>query len=235
MRTYIYNEKYSAYSLKRILPSCVILIIIVSSLLLQNILIGSQIKNSNVLVMQQVIKAQTKNKNTTSSTTVIDNNKNNQTLQSQEPITNKTHKIITTSTNWQAPVSVSDLLISTNAIRAQNGLSKLTLHTLLSASATAKCRDMADRNYWSHIDPDGREPWYFIDKTGYIKLAAGENLAYGFKDTQSIIDGWMNSVEHKAVILNATYQDIGFGICSSKDYQNSGQQIIVVQHFGAQL
>ncbi len=120
------------------------------------------------------------------------------------------------------------LLANTNVQREQNKLTDLTISPDLTRAAQAKADDMVKRNYWSHTTPDGKQPWTFIDKTGYHYQAAGENLAYGFATSANTITGWMNSPGHRANILNSTYQQIGFGIANSTNYQDDGQQTVVV-------
>lgn len=122
----------------------------------------------------------------------------------------------------------SGLLASTNAEREQNALSDLALNPTLSQAAQAKANDMITRNYWSHTTPDGQEPWVFINQVGYKYQAAGENLAYGFSDNASTVTGWMNSPGHRANILNGTYSEVGFGIAHGPNYQNEGEQTVVV-------
>jgi hypothetical protein len=130
--------------------------------------------------------------------------------------------------NYAINMTPSGLLSSTNVEREQNTLGDLTLSPELSEAAQAKANDMITRNYWSHTTPDGQEPWIFINQTGYQYQAAGENLAYGFTDNTSAVTGWMNSPGHRANILNGTYSEVGFGIANSPDYQNEGEQTIVV-------
>jgi hypothetical protein len=62
--------------------------------------------------------------------------------------------------------------------------------------------------------------------------AAGENLAYGFSSSSAILTGWMASPEHRANILDTNYQDVGFGVATSLDYQQHGPEIIVVAEYG---
>lgn len=125
-------------------------------------------------------------------------------------------------------MTTNGLLANTNVQREQNKLSDLTLNAALSEAAQAKANDMISRNYWSHTTPDGKEPWIFIDQTGYQYQAAGENLAYGFTSSTGAVTGWMNSPGHRANILNGDYREVGFGIANSPNYQREGQQTIVV-------
>ncbi len=43
----------------------------------------------------------------------------------------------------------------------------LTWNEALAKAAARKAQDMADRNYFGHVDPDGYGMNYFIDKAGY--------------------------------------------------------------------
>jgi uncharacterized protein YkwD len=124
------------------------------------------------------------------------------------------------------------LLEETNQERIEASQSKLTIDPKLTAAAQAKADDMATRNYWAHDTPDGKAPWAFVSAAGYNYEVAGENLAYGFNGAQEAIVGWMNSPTHRANILNADYQNVGFGIVNSPDYQGKGPQTIVVAEYG---
>lgn len=129
---------------------------------------------------------------------------------------------------YATDMTANGLLANTNVQREENKLPGLTLNAALSQAAQAKANDMISRNYWSHTTPDGKEPWIFIDQTGYQYQAAGENLAYGFTSSSGAVTGWMNSPGHRANILNGAYSEVGFGIANSPNYQHEGKQTIVV-------
>lgn len=138
------------------------------------------------------------------------------------------HDVLGYATN----TSIVGLLDETNAQRSGNGVASLRLNSQLNQAAQAKADDMADRNYWSHTTPEGKEPWWFIDTAGYPYSTVGENLAYGFSSSSTTVAGWMNSPGHKANLLNITFQDVGFGIAQSADYVSSGPQTIIVAMYG---
>lgn len=133
---------------------------------------------------------------------------------------------------YASEMSRGALTNATNSARAANGMGGLVLDSQLNNSAQMKAEDMAAKNYWAHVSPDGTEPWYFFGQAGYSYVRAGENLAYGFSSSQATVDGWMNSTSHRANILG-NYADVGFGIVNVPDYQSSGQQTIVVAHYGS--
>lgn len=124
------------------------------------------------------------------------------------------------------------LLSATNSNRANNGVGALGLNSKLNAAAQAKANDMINRNYWSHQTPDGQQPWVFITNAGYPYLAAGENLAYGFTNSNATVTGWMNSPSHKANMLSANYTEVGFGMADSPDFVGNGPQTVVVAMYG---
>lgn len=132
----------------------------------------------------------------------------------------------------QSDFSNNALLNATNANRQSDHETPLTINAQLTAAAQAKANDMVRRNYWSHNTPDGRTPWSFITAAGYQYRSAGENLAYGFSNASDTVTGWMNSPKHRANILDSKYQDVGFGVASSADYQGEGPEIVVVAEYG---
>jgi uncharacterized protein YkwD len=123
------------------------------------------------------------------------------------------------------------LLSETNAHRVANGLVPLILDTRLNQSAQDKCNDMVVRNYWSHNAPDGTEPWVFITADGIPYKRAAENLAVGQEDAKAVVTGWTKSPKHNTNLLDPLLTNVGFAICVSDDYVESGLQVIIVQHF----
>lgn len=125
------------------------------------------------------------------------------------------------------------LLESTNTERLKAKLYNLTLSTQLDNAAQSKANDMVANNYWSHNSPSGQTPYSFIVKAGYNFQIAGENLAYGFNNASDTIKAWMNSPEHRANLLNVNYKDVGFGVASSPNFNQSGPETVVVAMYAA--
>lgn len=120
------------------------------------------------------------------------------------------------------------LLKETNRQRGQLDQTPLKLNEQLSQAARDKAEDMARNNYWSHISPEGQEPWEFIDETGYAYLKAGENLAYGFMSSRQTVNGWMNSPTHRDNMLDADFQEVGFGYVNAYNFQGLEEETIIV-------
>jgi len=134
---------------------------------------------------------------------------------------------------YSSEITAQKVLDQTNLQRLNNGLPPLKLNSLLSESATKKAKDMFSHNYWAHTSPSGTTPWDFFKAVDYRYSVAGENLARDFYDTESLMNGWMNSPTHKANIINSKYQEIGIGVVNGT--LGGIKTTLVVQHFGTPL
>lgn len=124
-----------------------------------------------------------------------------------------------------------DIINITNQYRGNSKLLRLSENTLLDTSAQKKAEDMLNRGYFEHIGPNGEPITRFVVESGYEYVSVGENLAMGsFEDGNAIMQGWMNSKEHKDNILNKHYLDIGVGVARGNYHGHA--TIIAVQHFG---
>ncbi len=129
---------------------------------------------------------------------------------------------------YTSDLSASALLQRSNIARSSNGEQPLVSSDKLTAAAQAKANDMAARNYWSHITPEGELPRHFVENAGYTYTAVGENLAYGFDGSDATINAWLTSTEHRANALGKTYKDIGFGIAEAASFQGEANTTIIV-------
>lgn len=136
---------------------------------------------------------------------------------------------------YATEMSSGALLNATNQSRNNNGAGGLALNSKLSNAAQAKANDMAARNYWAHNTPEGNAPWVFIANAGYSYSRAGENLAYGFATSNDTIVGWMNSQSHRENLLNKDYTEVGFGYTNASNYNNSGEETIIVAMYATPL
>lgn len=126
-------------------------------------------------------------------------------------------------------IEVEDLIQLTNEARTENGLPPLKVNLGLSAAAAQKGENMFSENYWAHISPAGRDPWFWIDQTGYNYLFAGENLAKDFVRSPSVVNAWLASPSHRANILNEKFEEIGIAVLDGN--LDGYQTTLVVQMF----
>ena len=100
---------------------------------------------------------------------------------------------------------------TTNDVRAQHHLGSLSKHKCLKRYAVRQAKAMAAAKEMFHqnLAPVLKE----------CNLAAvGENVAYGYVSGQSVVvDGWMNSVGHRANMLNPLYKEMGIGARKGDD------------------
>jgi len=98
-----------------------------------------------------------------------------------------------------------------NAYRAQYGLGPLTVSPTLTDAAAWLSADMAAKDYFSHTDSLGRDPFVRMCDFGYCNGTRGENLAAGNATAQATFDQWRASPGHNANMLNPDYTVIGIG------------------------
>lgn len=100
-----------------------------------------------------------------------------------------------------------------NEERAKAGLNPLTLQKNITEAAQVRAVETVTS--FSHTRPDGRHFATALKEAGVSYRGAGENIAWGQKTPEQVMDGWMNSEGHRANILNEKYTSIGVGY-----YQN---------------
>jgi uncharacterized protein YkwD len=113
--------------------------------------------------------------------------------------------------------------------RAALGISPLRRVPELDAAAAERAQDMASRDYFAHISPDGVTPGDQIIASGYQALLCGENIASGYVTARDVVDAWMASPDHRANILEARFQDIGLAFVQAPGTESG---VLWVQEFG---
>lgn len=98
-----------------------------------------------------------------------------------------------------------------NVKRQELELPQLITNTLLMQVAQAHSSDMAENNYLAHANLSGLHSGERITSSGYKFIEWGEVIAGGSTNPQIAIEGWFNSPEHKAVIVDPIYTEIGIG------------------------
>lgn len=119
----------------------------------------------------------------------------------------------------------AQMLVLVNEERTKAGLQPLKADDEIRVVARAHSKDMFARGYFSHINPDGKDPFDRM-REGHIRfISAGENLALAH--SLSIAHrGLMNSPGHRANILQKSFGRVGIGILDGGIYG-----IMVTQNF----
>lgn len=96
-----------------------------------------------------------------------------------------------------------------NEERAKAGLSPLTVKGNVTAAAEVRAKELEAS--FSHTRPNGSTFSTALTAAGVSYRGAGENIAYGQKTPEQVMQGWMNSAGHRANILNSSFTSIGVG------------------------
>lgn len=96
-----------------------------------------------------------------------------------------------------------------NAERAKEGLAPLTIDPLVEKAATVRANEI--QSNFDHVRPNGSSFSTAIKEQGATFRGAGENIAWGQRTPQEVVNAWMNSPGHRANIMNTNYTHIGVG------------------------
>jgi hypothetical protein len=97
-----------------------------------------------------------------------------------------------------------------NDYRLANGRPALLVSTDLSEASDWHTDDMAAKNYFSHTDSLGRDPFVRMSVFGYnYNTWKGENIAAGNSTASATFTQWKNSSGHNANMLNANFKVMG--------------------------
>jgi len=119
-----------------------------------------------------------------------------------------------------------------NSERLHRGLPALVYNNQLNEMATIQAKNMARFQKMAHVLPGADLPTlgdraHFVAYT-YGRLA--ENVALGYPDAETVVQGWMNSKGHRANILNSEVVETGIAIARS-----SAGGLYYCQVFGRRL
>ena len=119
-----------------------------------------------------------------------------------------------------------------NAERRQHGLPALVYNEQLDQMAVIQARNMAYFQKMSHVLPESSLPT-LGDRARYVAYPFGrlaENVALGYPNAESVVEGWMTSQGHRANILNSDVVETGIAIARS-----SAGGLYYCQVFGRRL
>ena len=104
-----------------------------------------------------------------------------------------------------------------NEERAKAGVKPLVIDEKLVAVARAHSKDMFNRGFFAHENPDGQSPFDRMEKGGVTFEVAGENIAYA-PTVELAHNGLMRSPGHRKNILNPDFGHVGYGIIDAGIY-----------------
>ena len=104
-----------------------------------------------------------------------------------------------------------------NAIRGENRCGFLADSDRLNGAARSHAADMAERNFLSHVNPDGVTTDIRIAHHGFQAALIGENIAKGFTRPHDVVFHWMDNPKDRANILNCDFTHVGVGVAAAPD------------------
>ncbi len=94
-----------------------------------------------------------------------------------------------------------------NGVRADNGSAPVSYDARLGRAAQAHANDMLAMQRMTHTGSDGSNAGQRIAREGYDWITWGENVARGYRDEASVLNGWVNSPGHQANNINPNFED----------------------------
>lgn len=119
-----------------------------------------------------------------------------------------------------------DVLDMINQKRVEAGLQALQLDDELQNTCRIKAIEMVEKDYFSHQSPTYGSPFEMLKQEGIIYKVAGENIA-GNSENDKAIEAWMNSENHRANILNKSYNYTGIAVVNSPKYGKIYVQLFI--------
>src|SRR3954469_20710791 len=121
-----------------------------------------------------------------------------------------------TPTAAQISAAESAMVSALNADRAAVGLVAVQPDARLMAIARGRSSDMVAKDYFAHVQPDGRNVFDILSASGITWYNAGEIIAwnnYPFDSTTSAANRqWMGSPGHRAIIVSSDLNYVGVGL-----------------------
>ena len=85
----------------------------------------------------------------------------------------------------------------------------LALSGTLANVAFGHAADMAEHDYFEHRDLNGKSPADRVRAVGYREKLVGENIAYGPKSVEEVVQGWLDSPGHCENIMDPRFAEMG--------------------------
>ena len=107
--------------------------------------------------------------------------------------------------------AIEEFIYLINGKRQRMGCVELKWDERLAAVARNHSRDMARRNFFSHTNLDGDNPFDRLRDSHISYSLAGENIASGVRSGQAVYELWLNSPDHAENMLDCRFTHQGVG------------------------
>lgn len=98
-----------------------------------------------------------------------------------------------------------------NDHRISIGLDALMPHEGLRRAARAHSMHMVVHSFFGHFNPEGDDPAQRLVRNGLALDGAGENIAAGYPDAASTVQGWLESPAHRVNMEDPRWSHAGAG------------------------
>jgi uncharacterized protein YkwD len=105
----------------------------------------------------------------------------------------------------------TQMLTQVNAVRTENGLSRLRLDPRLASAARMQAEDMAEHGFLGHQGSNGSTLGERTRDAGYRFRSVAENLAAGSLAPKLVVADWERSPGHRRNLINPEFDDAGIG------------------------
>jgi uncharacterized protein YkwD len=104
-----------------------------------------------------------------------------------------------------------------NDARAAGGCPPLVWSDTAARVAAAHSRDMAARNYFAHVGPDGVDPGRRLTGAGIAWRRIGENIAHNpAGGPEDVVQQWLGSPPHRGNVMSCDFTHSGVGHASGR-------------------
>jgi uncharacterized protein YkwD len=121
-----------------------------------------------------------------------------------------------------------------NQQRAQAGLAPLASDRRLARAALGFSHAMVRQQFFDHVSPTGSTMDQRIRAAGYSGGRVGETIAWGagpLAAPAAIVQAWMQSPPHRAIIMDRRFDQVGLGIAAGSP-SGAGDAATVTADFG---
>ena len=98
----------------------------------------------------------------------------------------------------------------------------LVLSGTLGGVAFGHATDMAAHNYFEHEDLAGHSPADRVRAVGYKEKLVGENIAYGPKSVEEVVQGWLDSPGHCQNMMDPRFVEMGIAFANGHSLSRHG-------------
>ncbi len=108
----------------------------------------------------------------------------------------------------------------TNVFRVKHSVDTVVEDEDLHMVARKHSEDMAMENYFSHESPDFGDLENRLEESQIVYESAAENIGSNYYDSAEVVHGWLNSMDHRKVLLKTDFTHLGVGTFGKYYTQN---------------